>query len=138
MSVKLPEMVLHNAITSDAEIVRHVGYRVYPHLAPAVDDLPFINWRRRSIAREQTMAGPMGVPTVTLEYAIFAETYLEARQIADAMRAVLDGFTGRFDNTFVRHTSLDGEDDNVVSLDGSEVPNAYAVTQTYDILWQET
>jgi hypothetical protein len=138
MSVKLPEMVLHNAITSDAEIVRHVGYRVYPHLAPAVDDLPFINWRRRSIAREQTMAGPMGVPTVTLEYAIFAETYLEARQIADAMRAVLDGFTGRFDNTFVRHASLDGEDDNVVSLDGSEVPNAYAVTQTYDILWQET
>ena len=84
------------------------------------------------------MAGPMGVPTVTLEYAIFAETYLEARQIADAMRAVLDGFTGRFDNTFVRHASLDGEDDNVVSLDGSEVPNAYAVTQTYDILWQES
>ena len=136
--LKTPEMVLHNAITSDASITSHVGYRVYPHLAPAVDDLPFVSWRRVAIRREQTLAFPMGVPTVQLEYLIFAESYLESRQIADAMRAVLDGFTGSFDNTTVRHTMLDSEEDQVISLDGSEVPNAYAVSQTYEIMWQET
>lgn len=138
MSLKSPEMVLHNAIISDASVTSHVGHRVYPHLAPAVDSLPFISWRRLSIRREQTLSDPMGVPFVQIEYLAFAESYLEARQIADAMRAVLDGYSGSFDNTTVRQTSLDAEEDQVVSLDGSEVPNAYAVSQTYEILWQET
>lgn len=138
MSLKSPEMVLHNAIISDASVTSHVGHRVYPHLAPAVDSLPFISWRRLSIRREQTLSSPMGVPFVQVEYLAFAESYLEARQIADAMRAVLDGYSGSFDNTTVRQTSLDAEEDQVVSLDGSEVPNAYAVSQTYEILWQET
>jgi hypothetical protein len=31
--LKTPEMVLHNAITSDASITSHVGYRVY-HTLP--------------------------------------------------------------------------------------------------------
>jgi hypothetical protein len=53
------------------------------------------------------------------------------------VRAVLDGYAGSFDNTQVRQTSLESETDDIVSLDGSEVPNAYAVTQTYDVLWQE-
>jgi hypothetical protein len=135
--LKTPEMVLHNAITSDASITSHVGYRVYPHLAPAVDDLPFISWRRVAIRREQTLAFPMGVPTVQLEYLIFAESYLESRQIADAMRAALDGFTGSFDNTQVRQTSLESESDEVVALDGAELPAVYSVAQTYDVWWQE-
>lgn len=138
MSLKSPEMVLHNAIISDAYVTSHVGHRVYPHLAPAVDSLPFISWRRISIRREQTLSDPMGVPFVQVEYIAFAESYLEARQIADAVRAVLDGYSGSFDNTTVRQTSLDAEEDQTVALDGSEVPNAYAVSQTYEILWQET
>ena len=80
----------------------------------------------------------MGVPTVQLEYLIFAESYLESRQIADAMRAVLDGFTGSFDNTQVRQTSLESESDEVVALDGAELPAVYSVAQTYDVWWQET
>ena len=135
--LKTPEMVLHNAITSDASITSHVGYRVYPHLAPAVDDLPFISWLRVAIRREQTLAFPIGVPTVQLEYLIFAESYLESRQIADAMRAALDGFTGSFDNTQVRQTSLESESDEVVALDGAELPAVYSVAQTYDVWWQE-
>ena len=138
MMLKTPEMVLHNAIISDASITAHVGHRVYPHLAPAVDDLPFISWRRVTIRREATFVGAMGVPAVQIEYLIFAATYLEARQIADAVRATLDGYTGSFENTTVRQTHLDAEEDQVVSLDGSEVPNAYAVSQTYETMWQET
>ena len=138
MSLKIPEMVLHNALISDASVTSLVGHRVYPHLAPATDELPFISWRRLAIRREQTFNAPMGVPTVSLEYIMFAESYYEARQIADAVRRVLDGFGGDFDNTKVRQTLLDAEEDQVVALDGSEVPNAYAVSQTYEIMWQET
>jgi hypothetical protein len=114
-----------------------VGHKVYPQLAPAADDMPFITWRRTANQREQTFTGPMGVPKVSVDFLLFAGTYLQVRKLADAVRAVLDGYAATFDNTQVRQTSLESETDDIVSLDGSEVPNAYAVTQTYDVLWQE-
>lgn len=137
MSFKSPESVLWNAVISDASVTSIVGHKVYPQLAPAADDMPFITWRRTANQREQTFTGPMGVPKVSVDFLLFAGTYLQVRKLADAVRAVLDGYAGSFDNTQVRQTSLESETDDIVSLDGSEVPNAYAVTQTYDVLWQE-
>jgi hypothetical protein len=80
----------------------------------------------------------MGVPRVSVEISIYATTRLQSRKIADAVRAALDGFTGSFDNTQVRQTSLESESDEVVALDGAELPTVYSVAQTYDVWWQET
>jgi len=133
-----PESVLWNALISDAAVTSIIGHRVYPHLAPASVDMPFVTWPRTGNNREQTFAGPMGVPKVTVEFLLFASSYLTARKLADAVRGVLDGYTGSFDNTTVRQASLESENDDVVTLDGAELPTVYAVTQSYDILWQET
>ena len=135
---KSPEAVLRNAIISDASVTSQIGHRVFSDLAASQDDLPFITYRRTDINREQTLGSPMGVPRVAVEFTIFATTRLESRKIADDVRRVLDGFGGYFDNTQVRQTSLESESDEVVALDGSEMPNAYAISQTYDIWWQET
>lgn len=137
MLLKSPEMVLWNAMLSDASVTSLVGQKIYPNLAKAADDLPFCTWRRTGVSRQQTLSDPLGLPTVTMELSIYAANYLTARQIADAIRQVLDGYTGSFDNTTVRHASLEGESDDVIVLDGSEVPTVYSVTQDYDILWQE-
>ena len=137
MILKSPESVLWNAVISDASVTSLIGHRIYPQLAPAVDALPFMTWRRTSITREQTLGIPMGVPRVSVDFIVFAETYVAARKVADAVRSVLDGYGGSFDNTEVKQCSLESESDDVVSLEGSEVPNAYAVTQTYDVWWQE-
>lgn len=133
-----PEAVLRNALISDASVTRYIGHRVYYDLAASEDSLPFITYRRADINREQTLAYPMGVPTVSVEVAIYATTRLLARQIADAARRVLDGYGSSFDNTQVRQTSLESESDEVIALDGAEIPSVYTVTQTYDVLWQET
>lgn len=138
MPMKSPEMVLWNAMLSDASVTSLVGQKVYPNLARASDDLPFCTWRRTGVAREQTLSNPLGVPTVSMELSIYAANYLTARKIADAVRKVLDGYTGTHDNTVVSHTSLEGESDDVIVLDGSEVPTVYSVTQDYEILWQES
>jgi len=136
--LKTPESVLRNALISDAAVTQHIGHRVLYDLAGSEDSLPFINYRRADISREQTLAFPMGVPRVSVEFTIYATTRLESRQIADEVRRVLDGFGGSFDNTTVKQTSLESESDEVITLDGSELPGVYAVTQTYDIWWQET
>lgn len=138
MAVKSPEAVLRSALVGATAVTSIVGTRVYPVLAPASADLPFVTWRRQAIRREQTLSVPMGVPRVSVEYSIYGTTYEQARETADAMRVVLDGYGGTSDNVTVKQTSLEDESDDFVTLAGADLPPVYRITQTYDLLWQET
>lgn len=138
MPLKSPETVLRSTLLADATVAGLLGTRIYPLAADADATLPYVTWRRSSVRREPTLAGPMGVPTVTIEYDCVASTYAGARTLADAMRAVLDGFNGTIDNTTVRQTSLEDESDQFATLSGADLPDLYIVRQTYEILWQET
>jgi hypothetical protein len=135
---KSPENVIWNTLISDADFTSIAGHKVYPNIAPASTSLPFAVWRRSNVRREQTLVRPVGVPVVGLELQIYAGTYFVARKAADAARSILDGFTGTFDNTEVSLCRLDSESDGIAAIDGSEVPNAYLISQEYEILWQET
>jgi len=136
--MKSPETVLRSALVSSANVSALVGSRIYPILAPQTAALPFIVWRRSGISREHTLAGPMGVPTVSVEMQLLANTYEQARELADKVRVVLDGYGGTLNNTEVKHVSLEQESDDFVQLAGGDLPPVYQVTQTYNILWQET
>jgi len=133
-----PESVIWNRLISDASVTRYIGQKMYPHLAQASDDFPFIVWSRGNITREQTLSNPMGVPNVSVTLEIYAATYYTVRKIADAVRKSLDGYSGSFDNTTVSIARLTGESDDTVALEGSEVPVAYSVTQDFEVLWQES
>jgi hypothetical protein len=138
MSFKSPEGVLRQALIDNATVAAEVGNRIYPVLAPSSSALPFITYRRVGIQREQTLSAPMGVPRVTVEMGCLATTYEAARELADAVRQVLDGYGGTADNTEVKQVHLDNELDDFVQLTGSDLPPVYQVTQTYDVWWQET
>jgi hypothetical protein len=137
MSLKSPEAVLRTALVSTTAVTSLVSSRIYPVLAPASAALPFVTWRRSGIDREQTLGGPMGMPRVSVEYSIYGTTYEEARQVADAMRRVLDGYGGTSDNTEVKQASLEDESDDFVQLAGADLPPVYQVTQRYDVWWSE-
>jgi hypothetical protein len=136
--MKSPEAVLRTALVGSTAVTTLVGTRIYPVLAPASATLPFVTWRRTGIQREQTLRNPMGMPRVTLEYQVYGVTYDQTREVADAMRVVLDGYGGQSENTVVEQVSLENESDDFVSLGGAEMPPAYQITQTYDIRWQES
>lgn len=137
MSFKSPEIVLRAALVANSPVTTFIGSRIFPLLAPASAELPFVIWRRTGINREQSLKAPIGVPTVTVEYVVYGTTYEQARQIADAMRRVLDGYAGSADNTQVRNVSLVDESDDFVTLEGADLPPVYSVTQSYDVAWQE-
>ena len=137
MSLKSPEAVLRTALVGTTAVTSLVSSRIYPVLAPASASLPFVTWRRSGIQREQTLGGPMGMPRVSVEYSIYSTTYEEARQVADAMRLVLDGYGGTSNNTEVKQTSLEDESDDFVQLAGADLPPVYQVTQRYDCWWSE-
>lgn len=142
--MKSPEAVLRSALVGNATFSSLVGTKVFPVLAPEKDPsgnkvtLPFVTWRRVGIRRQQTLGAPMGMPVTTVEYSIFGSTYEQARDVADAMRAVLDGYGGTVNNTEVKQTSLEQESDDFVTLGGAELPPAYQITQQYDTFWIES
>lgn len=138
MPAKYPEAVLRTALVGSTAVTSLVSARIYPVLAPASAALPFVTWRRTGIEREHTLSTPMGVPRVSVEYSIYATTYEQARDVADAMRVVLDGYGGSANNTEVKQTSLENESDDFVTLAGADMPPVYQITQSYDIWWQET
>jgi hypothetical protein len=138
MPLKSPESVLRAALVADATVSGLIGTKVFPLITPPETAMPYVVWRRAGITRDQTLSAPMGVPTVTVEYQIAGATYESARTVADAMRAVLDGYGGTADNTTVRQTYLDDESDELVSLEGGPMPDTFVVRQSYKILWQET
>lgn len=137
MSFKSPEKVLLNALVSATSVTSVVGTRIYPLLAPSSSALPFVTWRRTGIERFQTIGSPGGVPRVSVDYTIIATTYNQAREAADAMRRVLDGYGGSLDNTVVEQVSLENEIDDFVTLAGADQPPSYTVTQSYDVWWRE-
>lgn len=136
--MKSPEAVLRSALVANNAVATLIGTRIYPVIAPTTATLPFVTWRRVAVRRQQTLAAPMGMPVTSVEYSIFGLTYEQARDVADAMRAVLDGYGGSANNTEVKQTSLEQESDDFVTLAGAELPPAYQITQQYDVWWQET
>lgn len=136
--MKSPEAALRSVLIRAPAVAILLGTRVYPILAPASAALPFVVTRRSGINREHTLAGPMGVPTVSVEFQTYAATYEEARQVADRVRSVLDGYGGTVNNVEVKRVSLEQESDDFVQLAGGDIPPVYQVTQTYNVLWQET
>lgn len=135
--LKSPETVLRNALATAPAVAILIGTRAYPVLAPASASLPFITWRRAAIDREQTLGLPAGMPRVSVDFSIYASTYESARQVADAVRSVLDGYGGSFQNTTVRQTALQDESDDFVTLAGTDLPPVYQITQRYDVIWSE-
>lgn len=136
--MKSPEAVLRLALVGSASVSAIVGSRIFPILAPQTASLPFIIWRRSGITREHTLAGPMGIPTVSVEMQLYSTTYEQARELADCVRLTLDGYGATVNNTEVKHVYLDQESDDFAQLAGGDLPPVYQVTQTYNILWQET
>lgn len=136
--LRSPEQVVKHRIETDPALARMVGFRVYPIVAPVSAALPFITYQRALIERSQTLSQPMGIPKVSVQLDVYAATYEQGRELADALRSRLDGWRGSAYGVSVEHVALDGERDGFVQLDGSELPPVYQITQTFDVSWQES
>jgi hypothetical protein len=133
-----PEAVLLRALAANPQVARLVGRRIYAVVAPQSATYPFAVYRRTAVSREQTLASPMGVPRLSVDYEVYGGTYEQAREVANAVRACLDGYGGAALGCTVSQVSLESEADDFVTLQGGDLPPAYQITLTFDIWWQET
>jgi hypothetical protein len=136
--MKSPEAVLLRALLAAPAVAILVGRKVYALNAPHSATYPFMVYRRSSIDREQTLSNPLGVPEVSIDFEVYGQTYEQAREVADAVRATLDGYGGSALGCTVSQTSLEAESDDFVTLQGGDLPPAYQITMTFDAWWQES
>lgn len=96
--------IIRDMLLRDHEVAKHTK-KVFP-VATDTAVLPYILYRRTSIEQNPTKAGYPGADTVTIEVICYTEKYGEGVELAEAVRAALDGKQGEKDGLVMRSCVL--------------------------------
>lgn len=96
MSLSIAEHI-NKVLSSSEDLTKIVGDRLYPVSVKDNIECPFIVYERESVVPNRTKDGAEG-DTVTENVFIFAENYGQAVNIAEIVRAALDGSEGNYSN----------------------------------------
>jgi len=88
------------------------GDRIYPGRLPQGVVLPAVMWFKVSAGIEYTQSGPEKGREPRYQLDCWAETYLEARTLAEEMIAALSGYRGAMGNEMVEAAFIEGDRDN--------------------------
>lgn len=122
------EKGLYSIITGNSPQTS-AGDRVYPRLPQGVTH-PCIRYQRISTNRVLAITGPVGVNAATVQVDCRADSYSEAKALADEVRAILHGYTGPWGTLIARLVNLESEND-LDYVDGDEI--VHWVAQRYRI-----
>ncbi len=110
---------------------------IHPILAPQNAPFPLVVYRRTGTRRERNMGGNVGRPIATFSVSIVAETYSQAKEIAEAIRLNVDNFTGDYSGLTIVFTSLVSEADNMERPPEGQAKPLYRVDQVYEVRYHE-
>lgn len=96
--------IIRDMLLQDHEVAKHTK-KVFP-VATDTAVLPYILYRRASIEQNPTKAGYPGADTVAIEVICYTEKYSEGVELAEAVRAALDGKQSEKDGLVMRSCVL--------------------------------
>jgi len=127
MSVEL-EKGLYAILTGNSPLTLASG-RVYPRLPQGVT-FPAIRYQRITATRQQALDGNVGVTEVGIQIDCMAESYSQAKTLADSVRVILHGYSGAWGTLKAHLVTLETEND-FYEQDGDDV--THWVTQRYQV-----
>jgi hypothetical protein len=68
---------------------------------------------------------------------IYAESYAQVREIADAVRELLDHYRASSQGVTVSNVIIEDETEDMVTLEGGDLPPAWQITFSLSIQWRE-
>jgi hypothetical protein len=80
-------------------LVDLVGSRVWPNVLPEDPDFPAVVYQRISTARVHTHDSAGGLATTRIQFTCYGTSGDQAEEVADQVRAALDGLRGTFSGT---------------------------------------
>lgn len=127
----IPEVWIKEAIEDATECL------AYPVEAPEGVAPPYVTFARTSTARDIVLEGSFGGVVGVFEVTIYADAYVQAKEIADAARQAIHNFSGQTSDITIELSALTDEvDGSPEYLDGRDRPT-YSVNHTYEIHWIE-
>lgn len=102
--------VIRDMLLRDEEVKKRTN-KVFP-VATDTAVLPYILYRRAAFEQNPVRTGYPGADTVVIEVVCYTEKYAEGVELAEAVRAALDGQQGEKDGVVMRSCMLsDSEED---------------------------
>ena len=135
--MKYPEQAIRRALIATPAIGRLIGFKMYPMIVPTSTSMPFVTYQRNGVTREQAINSPPGVPRVDLELSIFADTYAVTRELGDEFRKKLDHMRTSSQGVTVTNVTIEDESEDMVQLEGGDMPPAWQITMTLSVQWSE-
>jgi hypothetical protein len=93
------EEALYSKLTGDAGVAALVVARIYPNVVPQDIAMPAVAYQRISTTRVMAHDGPTGVASARFQFTVSGSTYSSARNVVNAIRTALDGFSGLMGGT---------------------------------------
>lgn len=96
-------------------LLRTLCVRTYPVVIPEDPTFPVMTYQRITGNREKAMDGPPGLANPLFQISIWAETFTEAKELAEDVRQLLDGYSGDdingafIENDYDTHEESPGE-----------------------------
>lgn len=97
--------IIVRKLLTESEAVTAAVTRVYPVVTDEAT-LPYVFYRRTGLQHNPVKTGMPGADTVTVEVTCCAKGYEESIQLAEAVRAALDGAQGEADGLLMRSCVL--------------------------------
>lgn len=94
-----------------ADAVSPATYRLFPVQAGENPILPCVVYRTISAIRGFTLDGPDGTVSERVQFDLIGRTNEEARTLAEALRAALNGHSGTMGGVQCHYAHLDSEQD---------------------------
>ena len=132
MAYSYPEIWLKDAIQNAAGIAAH------PVMAPEDAVMPFAIYQRKATERPLALNPLTGnTPTVTMDVMIVSRSYMQGKDIAEALRFGLCDFTGNASGVIITSVALVQQaDGDAIERDGETIPD-YIQDLTFEIRYRE-
>lgn len=134
------EADLKTYLSAQPTVASLVGARVHRGYAPqgSVDPkntswAPYIVLQRITGGHEHQTTGALGIAQPVIQVSCVAPSYGQAREVAEAVRGVLHGYSGTMSNTTVRGATLDNEIDLVEEPENAAERPVHQVVADYRI-----
>jgi hypothetical protein len=111
MAVDYIEEALYSVLAADETVSGLVGTRIYPLSIPDNAAMPAVVYQRISGAALLTMDGAHSMTHARFQLNCWSDEYGETRDLSDAVRQCLDGYSGDVGNVSVLGVFVEGEID---------------------------
>jgi len=123
---------LFSYLSNNAGVAAIVSNRIYPLVMAQKTTLPAITYQTTALRPDRSLAGNTGRMAATIQINAWAGTHVAVKQLAEALRAALNDYSGAMGSDTIERSRVETETDGF-----DEETNFYRVGMQITIIYNE-